>query len=81
MTKSGMKAFTEALIKVRGMLTDKQALEVPALYPTWNEGVEYVVGTRLLYNGVLYRVIVTHMSKPELTPDIAIDLFIGVVSE
>lgn len=78
MTKTEMKALTEAIVKVRSLLTDKQAIEVPALYPVWKENVEYKSGTRVLYNGVLYKTIESHVSKLDLTPDITTNLFANI---
>lgn len=78
MTKTEMKALTEAVVKVRNLLTDEQAIEVPALYPVWKENVEYKSGTRISYNGVLYKTIESHMSKLDLTPDIATNLFANI---
>lgn len=78
MTKTEMKALTEAVVKVRNLLTDEQAIEVPALYPAWKENVEYKSGTRISYNGVLYKTIELHMSKLDLTPDIATNLFANI---
>lgn len=78
MTKTEMKALTEAVIKVRSLLTDEQAIEVPALYPAWKENIEYKSGVRVLYNGVLYKTIESHMSKLDSTPDIATNLFVSI---
>lgn len=78
MTKTEMKALTEAVVKVRNLLTDEQAIEVPALYPVWKENIEYKFGVRVLYNGVLYKTIETHMSKLDSTPDTATNLFVNI---
>ena len=54
------KAIIDALVKLRDSATDEQALEVPAIYPAWREGVEYETGKRVLYGGVLYNVLQNH---------------------
>ena len=56
-------------------LSDEQALQVPLMFPKWQEGKEYVVGDRVLYLGVLYKVIQAHTSQAGWEPDIAPSLF------
>ena len=56
MKKSEMKAYTEAIVKVREILTDDQAREVISLFPAYKDGVEYAIGTRVQNNGILYRI-------------------------
>jgi chitodextrinase len=79
MTRSEAKAFINAVVKLRGLATDEQALEVLAIYPAWREEVEYAVGDRVLYNDVLYRVLQTHTSQATWTPDISANLFAKVL--
>lgn len=76
MTKTEMKAFTEALVKVRTLLSDAQAVEVAALYPTWQENTEYSFGTRILYDNKLYKVAESHTSTKDKAPNQAANLFI-----
>ena len=79
MTRSEAKAFISALVTLREAVTDEQALTVPALYPTWRSGVYYEVGIRVLYNGILYKVLTAHTSKDDWTPDAAPALFAKVL--
>ena len=79
MTKSGTKAFIDAFVKLRGLATDEQAVEVPNLYPTWRDGVEYKLNERVLYNEVLYKVITAHTSQSDWTPNVAPSLFAKVL--
>ena len=79
MTKSEAKAFISALVTLRETVTDEQALAVLALYPTWRSGVNYVAGTRVLYNGTLYKVLTAHTSQEDWTPDAAPSLFAKVL--
>ena len=44
------KAFIKSLLSLRESATDPQAVEAPAVYPTWKEGCEYAVNDRILYN-------------------------------
>ena len=75
MTKSEAKAFISALVTLREKATDEQALAVLALYPAWRSGVYYEVGIRVLYNGILYKVLTAHTSQDDWTPDAAPSLF------
>ena len=56
MRKSEMKAYTDALVKVREILTDEQARQVVALFPMYKEDIDYTIGTRVQLDGILYRV-------------------------
>lgn len=79
MTRAEAEAVIAALVQLREMATDEQALSVPVLYPTWRSGVDYVAGARLLYNGTLYRVLQAHTSQETWTPDAATSLFANVL--
>lgn len=78
-TMSKARAIIEALVKVRDLVTDEQAAEVAALYPIWKNQTTYEVGTRILYNGTLYKVLLTHTSQADWTPDVAPSLFAKVL--
>ena len=56
-------------------LSDEQALQVPLMFPKWQAGKEYVIGDRVLYLGVLYKVLQAHTSQAGWEPDIAPSLF------
>ena len=56
-------------------LSDEQALQVPLMFPKWQSDKEYVVGERVLYLGVLYKVLQAHTSQAGWEPDIAPSLF------
>lgn len=79
MTKNEARKFISAFVKLRNLATDEQALEVPSLYPEWNVDEFYAVGTRVLYNDVLYKVLQTHTSQESWTPDVAPSLFAKVL--
>ena len=66
-------------VKLREMATDEAALQVPNLYPAWKEDVEYIVGERVLYNDILYKVLQEHTSQANWTPDVAVSLFAKVL--
>lgn len=79
MTRAEAEAILAALVTLRESATDEQALSVPVLYPSWRSGVDYAVGTRVLYNGTLYRVLQAHSSQESWTPEAAPSLFARVL--
>ena len=63
-------------------LTDAQALQVPMLFEEFDgNGVAYVVGKRIMFEGVLYKVIQAHTSQADWTPVAAPSLFAKVINE
>ena len=63
-------------------LSDAQALQVPLLFEEFDgNGVAYEVGKRIMYNGVLYKVIQAHTSQAGWTPTAAPSLFAKVINE
>ena len=79
MTRAEAKAFIEAIVKLRGLATDEQALAAPALYPTWRTDTVYEVGNRVLYDETLYKVLQAHTSQATWTPDVSASLFAKVL--
>lgn len=79
MTRTEAKAVIAALVKLRESATDEQALSVPALYPAWRSGVAYTTGQRVVFDGVLYKVLQDHTSQDDWTPDAAPSLFSRVL--
>ena len=63
-------------------LTDEQALQVPLMFDEWNgSSRKYIVGERMLYNSVLYKVLIEHTSQETWTPDVSPSLFAKVINE
>lgn len=63
-------------------LSDAQALQVPMLFDEFDgNGVAYEVGKRVLYKGVLYKVIQAHTSQAGWNPVDAPSLFAKVINE
>lgn len=79
MTRAEAEAILAALVTLRESETDERALSVPVLYPAWRSGVDYAVGTRVRYNGTLYRVLQAHSSQESWTPEAAPSLFARVL--
>lgn len=79
MTRKEAKKIIESLVTLRRIATDEMSLQVPNLYPTWKIGVSYKVGDRILYGNVLYKVLTSHISQEDWTPDVAVSLFSKVL--
>ena len=79
MTRQEAKLFVDAFVKLRGLATDEMSLQVPNLYPSWRSECNYVVGDRVLYNEVLYKVLQAHTSQEGWNPVDAPSLFAKVL--
>lgn len=79
MTRNKARAVVDAIVRLRGIATDEQACEVAVLYPEWREGIEYQVGERILYKDTLYKVLASHTSQVDWTPETAPSLFAKVL--
>ena len=79
LTRIKARAVVDALVKLRGLATDEQACEVAVLYPEWREDIAYKVGERILYDDVLYKVLIAHTSQATWTPDVSASLFAKVL--
>ena len=82
MNREELIAFITDLKKVRGAASDELAVEAARIYPQWSgEGVTYQVGDRVLYNDILYKVLIAHKSQNDWTPIAASSLFAKVLVE
>ena len=73
------KALKILEVDLTTMLTDEQALEVPYVFPEWEVDVNYVKEQRVLYQGVLYKVLQDHKSQAIWKPTEAVSLFAKVL--
>lgn len=78
--------LTELAKKLRPLIeqaaqsfTDETALEAVSLFPSWQSGIDYTVGQRVRYNGILYSVLQAHTSQDTWHPDVAVSLFAKVL--
>ena len=78
MTRGRAKQLRHYIMKASASLSDEDALQAVELFPQWVVGHAYIVGERLQYNGVLYRVVQAHTSQADWTPDITPALFVVV---
>jgi hypothetical protein len=60
------------------VLTDTQAYTFRYLYPTFEIDKSYEVGERIIYEDKFYKVITTHTSQADWTPDVAVSLFVEI---
>ena len=79
MTREEAKAFINSVVILRNSATDEQALNAPFVYPKWKEEIEYAIGERVIYNDILYKVLIAHTSQATWTPDVSASLFAKVL--
>lgn len=78
-----MEAVKKILSTNTEALSDEDALNVAALYPTWASkvGAEVQSGERLWYDGKLYKVLQSHTTQSDWTPDATPALYTEVSIE
>ena len=80
MKRSELFKLRELIERASAMLPDEEAAEGPALFPAWAVGKAYLVGDRVAYDGVLYKVLQAHTSQAGWEPDVAVSLFAKVLN-
>lgn len=65
--------------KAMQSVDEATALEAVTLFPTWQVNVEYTVGEKVRYDGVLYKVLQSHTSQDSWTPTASPSLFAKVL--
>lgn len=75
MTRKEAEAFVQALVDLRALTQDHQAVQTAALFPRWKEGMALSAGDRIRYDGRLYRVLTAHTAQGDWAPDTAVSLF------
>ena len=79
MTKQEAELFIKNFVKLRNFATDEESLQVSNLYPSWKAGNSYSIGDRVLYNDILYKVIIAHNSQEDWIPEVSPSLFTKVL--
>ena len=75
-----LRALIEKAMTETASLTEAEAVAATCLYPKWSgNGVAYVKGQRVQYDGVLYTVLQNHTSQTGWTPTAAPSLFAKVL--
>lgn len=69
------RQLRQMIVKASESLSDADALEAKELFDLWQVGVEYSIGKRFRYKGVLYKVRQAHTSQEQWTPDIVASLY------
>lgn len=76
------KAIRASIDGLAANQTDEVLIDNMAAFPHWNgDGVQYLTGMLVQYDGKLYRVIQPHNSQPDWTPDKVPALFVRVSVE
>ena len=78
MKRSELFKLRELIEKSSASLSDEEAVEAPALFPSWEVGVSYAVGNRVVYEGILYKVVQAHTSQSDWTPDKTPALYVEI---
>lgn len=78
-TRTKALKLRELIEKSSASLSDKDALDGVELFPHWEDGVGYVIGDRVCYDGILYKVLQNHTSHLAYTPDITVSLYAVVL--
>lgn len=78
MKRSELFKLRELIEKSSASLSDEEAVEAPALFPSWEVDVSYSVGDRVAYDGKLYKVAQAHTSQADWTPDKTPALYVEV---
>lgn len=82
-----MNNLIKSIVQIAKMklseLNDNKAIDYSELYPEWSSkiGKEVTVGTRLWYNGNLWKVVNAHTVQADWTPDTASSLFVKVAKD
>lgn len=66
------------IVKASAFLSDQDALNAIELYDIWMPDKTYEIDTRLSYDDKLYRVVQSHTSQADWTPDLTPALFTEV---
>lgn len=68
--------------RINGLeVDDAEALRMQEFYPEWVEGIEYIVGFRVRYDGILYRCLQTHTAQVGWSPTEAPSIWAKVLIE
>ena len=80
--QKAMEVLTKIQVETIALtLPSEQQEELKALFDDWSgASVEYKVDKRVVYENVLYKVIIKHTSQPDWTPDVAHSLFAKVLT-
>lgn len=75
-----LQAFLKDVIDLRDSLEDAIAGNYVNLYSTWVVNKFYEANERVNYNDVVYKVLMSHTSQADWTPDVAQSLYAKVLT-
>ena len=75
------RKFRKFIEQMSENATDEEALDNILAFPKWEVGKEYVKDERIRYENVLYKVLQSHTSQADWTPDVAVSLYVRVSIE
>ena len=78
MTYQELTKYRTAMLKGATVLTDEEALDVPALFPSWEVNHAYNTGDRFAYEDKLYKVLQPHTSQADWLPNATPSLYAEV---
>ena len=81
MNKDQVMAFIADLKKMRAAAQDEIAVEAPRVYPQWAPDTIYNTGDRVLYNEILYKVLIAHTSQLDWSPIDSPALFAKILTD
>lgn len=68
-TKAHARKLRTLIVKASESLSDTEALQGVELFDEWKTGTEYEEDKRIRYDSKLYRVLQSHTSQSDWTPD------------
>ena len=77
-TRQHALKLRELIVKASLSLSDEDALSGVELFPRWEANKAYVTGDRICYIDKLYKVIQSHTSQADWTPDVTKALYTEV---
>lgn len=80
-TRELARKFRQFIEQMSENATDEEALDNILAFPKWEVGKEYVKDDRIRYENVLYKVLQSHTSQADWTPNIAVSLYVKVSIE
>lgn len=81
MTLGKARKLRKMIEKAAASLDDTDALDGVELFPRWAADVDVVAGERYGYGGKLYKVLQSHRTQADWTPDVAVSLFAEVAAD
>ena len=79
-SRKKIREIANAITELKNIITDEQAITVSILFPEWNgDSKEYKIGDRVVYEGILYRVLTEHISQDHWNPKNTPSLFTKIL--